>query len=158
MKTNDNKSDLYPICLSSEDSIDIKRLFPYKWVQSTWKYLGVRIPLELRDLYKVNFTKVYKKIKQRLNDLQTQTFYWIDRINVIKTFLVPKFIFLFRMLPLYVPPSDLNQWQKTLNDFIWDKKMHRISFRVLRQTTKNGGLGIPDLKCYYEAANLTTII
>lgn len=56
------------------------------------------------------------------------------------------------MLPLRIPLADFHLWQHTLNNFIWDNKQHRISFKILRQPSTRGGLGIPDLKCYFEAA------
>lgn len=61
------------------------------------------------------------------------------------------------MLPLSIPEADLKQWQKTFNDFIWDKKQHRISFKIMRQAVKSGGMGIPNLRLYHEGANLATI-
>lgn len=112
---------------------------------SRWRFIGVKVSLNLQDLYKLNFTELYKEMKQKLSDLSAHTFLLIDRIDTIKTFITPKFLFLFRMLPLYIPISDLKLWQQMLNDFIWDKKLHRI-FWILWQT-----------KCYYETANLTTI-
>lgn len=105
----------------------------------------------------VNFTALHKETQRTLCTLLNQTLSWTERIDVVKAFILPKYLFLFRMLPLSILHRDLQRWQRTLNDFVWNNKRHRISFKVLRQTTKQGGLGIPDLKYYYMAANLTTI-
>lgn len=93
--------------------------------------LGVKIPLNLQHLYKLNFASLYSEIKQKLQEMTKQTYSWMERIDIIKSFIAPKFIFLFRTLPLKVPPSDLKLWQQALNNFIWNDKQHRISFRVL---------------------------
>lgn len=122
----------------------------------SWRHLRVRIPIVLKDKYKINFVGLYKDTKQKLHDLAKPTYSWIERIDIVKTFITPKFLFLFRMLSLNIPEVDLKTWQHLLNDFIWANKQHQILFWVLYQATRGGGLGIPDLKSY-EAANLTTI-
>lgn len=117
----------------------------------------MEIPVHLQDLYKVNFGTLFRDTKQKLHEMSRRSYNWMDRINIIKTFITPKFLFLFRMLPIFIPNTDFHPWQKWFNDFLWANKHHRIPFRILRQTSKRGGLGIPDLKTYYEAANLTNV-
>lgn len=41
--------------------------------------------------------------------------------------------------------------------FIWNGKLHRISFNIMRKPAKEGGLGISDLESYYQATNLAEI-
>lgn len=55
------------------------------------------------------------------------------------------------MAPIDIPYNLLHKWQKTLTDFIWSPKQSRIDF-------DKGGLSVPDIKLYYEAAYLTQII
>lgn len=122
LKINVHKSKLYPIYLLSEEIHDIKSLTSFKLITTSWRHLGVMVPTNLRDHYKSNFIALYKDIKQKLHNLSKQTFSWIERIDIVKTFITPKFLFLFRMLPLPVPASDLKLRQSMLNNFIWKNK------------------------------------
>lgn len=54
--------------------------------------------------------------------------------------------------------KDLQDWQRTLNNFIWNYKRHRISYKIMRNSQVKGHLGIPDLAFYYEAANLVDCV
>lgn len=61
------------------------------------------------------------------------------------------------MLPILLQVKDLNKWQRLFNNFVRAGKYHRISFRILRQSIKKGSMGVPDVKLYYETANLANI-
>lgn len=127
-------------------------------MREKWTHLGIDIPIDPQQLYALNYTKTATDIKQRLNAMWAHDYSWMDRLHIVKTFLFPKFLFLFRMLPVAIPRTDLYKWQRSFNDFLWSGKCHRISFRILRQTARSGGMGVPDLHLYYVAANLTNIL
>lgn len=121
-------------------------------------HLGIDIPVNLRHLYNANYTKIAKAVKHQLHSMKSTAYSWMDRIHMLKTFILPRFLFLFRMLLLTIPNTDLQNWQRSLNNFLWSDRRHRISFQALRQSVRKGGMGIPDLYYYYVAANLVTII
>lgn len=158
LKMNFEKSDIFPIKMTQAERELLTPCFSFRWVHRKWTHLGIDIPLELQQLYALNFTRTVADIKQRLNAMKTHNYSWMDRLHVVKAFIFPKFLFLFRMLPIAIPQADLNSWQRLLNDFLWSNKCHRISFRILRQTARCGGMGVPDLHLYNVAANLTTVL
>ncbi len=47
---------------------------------------------------------------------------------------------------------------KLISKFIWQKKKPRIQFRTLLLSKEKGGLGLPNLKYYYWAAQLTAVV
>lgn len=62
------------------------------------------------------------------------------------------------MFPIHIPRKDLSRCQSTLNNFVWSGKFHRISFKIMRQSIKKGGIGIPDLiYYYYYSSNLVNV-
>lgn len=158
LSLNDTKSEIYPIFLQPNDYTDLQRLTPYRWITSTWRYLGVMIPVNIKNIYKVNFTDSFRSLAQSLASLSRHTFSWMDRIHIVKSFMLPKFLFLTRMLPLTIPKSDLQKWQSLLNRFIWDNKRHRISHKIMRLSRNKGSIGIPDIPLYYEAAQLANVL
>lgn len=73
---------------------------------------------------------------------------------MVKSLLLPQFLFLFQALPLDLRPGTLKKWQTMLNSFIWEAKHPRVGFAHLNKPTSLGGFGLPDLKSYYTAAQL----
>lgn len=158
LRINRSKSELFPICLSTTDTAATDLLKSFRWITHTWKYLGVYIPINWNALYKENFQRAYGEIQGSLASLMKLPLTWSDRINIIKTFVNSKLIFLLRMLPVPFPKKDIARWQRLFNSFIWNNTRHRTAHRILRVQQNKGSLGIPDVKIYYEAANLATAL
>lgn len=153
LSLNKAKLELYPILLTEMLASDIKILFPYCWITSNWKYLGVTVPLNLDNIYRENVRKLLETTRSFFLGYARLNFSWMDKINIVKSFMVSKF-----MLPVSILKSDLRKWQTTLNNFIWSNKRHRISHAIMRMSRNRGSLGIPDLALYYEAAQLANIM
>ncbi len=77
----------------------------------------------------------------------------IDRINIIKMVTLPKFLYLFQNVPVYLPLSFFKQLDSIILSFIWADKPPCISKAHLQKSTDRGGLGLPVFKQYYWAAN-----
>lgn len=133
----------------------LKSSTSFRWITHTWRHLGVFIPVQWRNLYKENFRKLYQEAQTLLDCQMKSKYSWLDRIAIVKTFITSRFLFVTRMLPIVVPIHDLRQWQWLVNNFIWGQKRHRIAHTTLRIPHHKGGLGIPDITLYYDAANLT---
>lgn len=154
---NKTKSEIYPIFMQHTESTELQLLTQYRWIKTSWKYLGVVIPMNLNNVYKSNFTDLFQSLSQSLSSLIKQSFSWQDRIHIIKSFITSKFLFLTRMLPLPIPKVDLCKWQTILNKFIWGNKRHRISHKTMRLPRCRGSLGVPDIQLYFEAAQLANV-
>lgn len=132
--------------------------YHFKHTTSTWLHLGIHIPLKVQDLCKTNFDRIARDCKLLIDKCTKMNMAWNDRMELVKTFLFPKFLYLFRSLPVTPSIWDFKKWQALLNDFIWAKKMHRIAFSTLRRKAKKGGFGIPDLYLYHAVSNLVTTV
>lgn len=82
LRINTSKSELYSICLGDILTKDIKQFTSYRWIFSQWKYLGMVIPLDLTNIYKENFIKLFQILKTNLLSLTKQKFSWYDRIRI----------------------------------------------------------------------------
>lgn len=76
----------------------------------------------------------------------------MGRIAVIKMNMLPKLMFLFQSIPIISKMKILEQWQSLLHNFVWCGKKARIKMKSLCDLRENGGLQMPNLKIYFEAA------
>ncbi|XP_018429813.1 PREDICTED: integrin beta-2-like [Nanorana parkeri] len=71
--------------------------------------------------------------------------------------LLPKLLYLFRTLPVAIPNFALRSMQNSVMSFIWRDKRPRVARKTLYCHRRQGGLGVPDLKKYYQAAQIASI-
>lgn len=126
--------------------------FPFKMSRNGFKYLGVHICRKLSALYKANFPPLINKLKsdlERWNDLHIA-----GRVNCVKMNVLPRFLYLFQSLPIFLPNSFFCILNKLISSFIWKGKTPRIKREFLQRHKSVGGLSFPNLKHYYWAANI----
>lgn len=64
----------------------LKSSYTFKWVDKYCHCLGINIPVNTSDLFKVNFEMLHNKIKTFLLSRKGNFFsVWLDRIHVLKT-------------------------------------------------------------------------
>lgn len=88
-----NKSEIYPIYLEKLIETTLKHRFNYKWTSSNLKYLGINTPLKCQNLYNENFLKTHQEVKRKVEEWNAVNLSWPDRIDTIKSFIFPKFLF-----------------------------------------------------------------
>ena len=64
---------------------------------------------------------------------------------------------LFSMLPVKIPAKTFTHLNAAIGTFLWQNKKARISYKKLQLFKELGGLGLPNLKSYYWAAQLNHI-
>uniref|UniRef100_A0A8C5H005 Reverse transcriptase n=1 Tax=Gouania willdenowi TaxID=441366 RepID=A0A8C5H005_GOUWI len=72
--------------------------------------------------------------------------------------ILPRLLFLFQSLPIKIPMSTFTTLNKWLSKFIWQNKRPRIRLKTLMCPKEIGGLNIPNLKNYYYAAQLRSLL
>lgn len=55
LAVNYSKSELHPIALTPATCTQLRNESGFRWVTSSWKHLGVNIPLDINLLYSANF-------------------------------------------------------------------------------------------------------
>lgn len=71
---------------------------------------------------------------------------------------LPRFLYLFQNLPIYLPLKFFKQLDSLILSFIWAGKPPRISMAHLQKNTSCGGLGLPVFRHYYWAANSRALL
>uniref|UniRef100_A0A2D4LSV4 Reverse transcriptase domain-containing protein n=1 Tax=Micrurus spixii TaxID=129469 RepID=A0A2D4LSV4_9SAUR len=121
------------------------------------KYLGVYISAVNGKLYKNNYETLWSKIQTEMDTWKKLQLSLLGRIAVIKMNVLPKFLFLFQMILVIKRESDLMEWQKGINKYVWQGKKPRIKMKIMQDARERGGLKMPNLKLYYDATVLAAI-
>lgn len=151
-KLNVHKSELLPLNLT--DSVLTKITVPFKITKHSFVYLGITITREICDLFKENFTKLQLKIQQELSRWSPLFLSLVGRVNVVKMSILPRYLYLFQSLPVYIPNVYFKKLDSVISSFIWNGKKPRLRKEHLQKLKQDGGLALPNFRYYYWAANL----
>ena len=72
--------------------------------------------------------------------------------------ILPRFLYLFQSIPVFLPKSFFRLVDKLLSSFLWGNKHPRIRKVFLQRHKTEGGMALPNLMYYYWAANLQKIV
>ena len=142
------------LALNYSPSAAIREAFNFKWEQKSIKYLGINITKRLSTLYEANYDKLTLDIKKDIERWATLPLDLTSRLETIKMNFLPRVLFLFQSLPVEVTQKQFNAWDKIISRFIWAGQRPRIKFQTLQLPKDRGGMGLPNLKMYYYAAQL----
>lgn len=151
-KLNITKSECFPLNNTARQ-IPAQTL-PFRLAFSRFQYLGINILNSLPLLHKHNIVELVRKVKLDLLRWNNLPLSLLGRINSIKMNVLPKFLFLFQCLPIYLPKAFFNELDKIVSHFIWAGKTPRARCSVLQRSKEEGGLALPDFRAYYWAANI----
>ncbi len=79
------------------------------------------------------------------------------RIQSIKIIILPRFLFLFQTLPVFLPKSYVKLLDGAISTSIWQGRSPRLSKTYLQRHKKDGVLALPNFFIYYWAANISKI-
>ena len=79
---------------------EIKESIPLTIAAKRLKYLGIKLPKEMKDLYTVNYKTLMKEIKDDINRWTDIPCFWVRRINIVKMTILPNAIYIPIKLPM----------------------------------------------------------
>lgn len=126
-KINLQKSEIIPVNASAK--LIQFNTFPLKVNMNKFKYLGIWVTHDLRALYTANFLPLLTKLKQDLNRWNLLPLSLGGRINTIKMNVLPKFLYVFQCVPIFISKSFL--------DFL-DTFHRRPPFKGINMTCEGG--------------------
>lgn len=155
-KINTQKSELMPINPAAKQIVFSS--LPFKISKNKFKYLGIWITHDFKHLYKANFLPLIESLKNDLERWNLLTLSLGGRINAIKMNVLPRFLYLFQCIPIFLTKSFFLLTDKLLSSFIWNKKIPRIQKTTLQRHRKYGGLSLPNFQYYYWSANIRAML
>ena len=141
------------MCITNNLSPSFLKSLPFKIIDDHFTYMGLKISRNPKHLFKLNFQHMVDKLKANIECWKLLPLSMIGRINAIKMVTLPRFLYLFQNIRIFLPSSFFRQLDSVICSFVWAYKPPRISKRHLQRPTALGGLGLPVFKQYYWAAN-----
>lgn len=150
-KTNIQKTQV--ITFNYRPGQVIRDNYKINWDSKSIKYLGVNLPQDLGQLKSGNYDPLLNKIKTDISRWNLIPYMDItQRVEVIKINVLPRLLYLFQSLPVEVTEGEFREWDKMISRYIWQGQRRRIRYRTLQLPKNKGGLALPCLKSYYQAA------
>lgn len=141
------------MCITNNLSPNFLKSLQFKIIDDHFTYLGLKISRKPKHLFKLKFLHMVDKLKANIECWKLLPLSMIGRINSIKMVTLPRFLYLFQNIPIFLPSSFFKQLDSIICSFVWNYKPPHISKRHLQRPTAFGGLGLPVFKQYYWAAN-----
>uniref|UniRef100_A0A3Q4GNV2 Reverse transcriptase domain-containing protein n=1 Tax=Neolamprologus brichardi TaxID=32507 RepID=A0A3Q4GNV2_NEOBR len=143
------KSTLFPVnSLAKEANYSA---FQFRLEHSSSTDLGIQITDTYQDLFKQNFTPLLEKTKSDLARWSVLPISLAGRVNTIKMVVLPRFMYLFQMIPLFLPKTFFTQLDGLISSYIWDKKVPRIRKSLLQCSKSEGAANIVKLSTWMRA-------
>lgn len=155
-KLNLHKSELMPVN-SAALAYPLSKL-PFRVSLEHFKYLGVRVTKNCSDLFKCNFSPLLARLSRDVHRWSLLPLSLAGRINCIKMNVLPKFLYLFQCVPIFLPKSFFHSLDSLISQFIWNKHTPRLKKEILQKPKNLGGLALPNFLLYYWAANIRTLL
>uniref|UniRef100_A0A672FIX8 Reverse transcriptase domain-containing protein n=1 Tax=Salarias fasciatus TaxID=181472 RepID=A0A672FIX8_SALFA len=155
-KVNLHKCEIMPI--NSEAKLIDLNSFPFRVSPQKFKYLGIWVTHSFKDIFKANYSPLLTQLKQDLERWGLLPLSLGGRINTIKMNVLPKFLYVFQCIPLYLSKSFFTDVDKLISRFLWNNKNPRIRKNILQQHRQHGGLSLPNFQYYYWAANIRAML
>ena len=153
-KLNLDKSELFPLNQGAQDAA---QGFPFKIVPFGFKYLGIQIRDRFEDLFDYNFAPLLDQIRKDFQRWSLLPLSLMARVNSVKMNILPKLSYLFQCIPVFLPQSFFHKLDKSITEFIWNRKVPHLRNELLQRPRTLGGLALPDFRFYYWASILRVI-
>lgn len=145
-KVNWSKSIVFPF-----DPLFTPRMPPDVPLQmvSKFKYLGVEIQLPLSTYIPNNLSPLIAQLRNNLQTWSKLALNLLGRINIFKIIYLPRFLYIFWHVPIYIPKKLFTEINMILSLFLWGSRPTSISLDTLYLPIQAGELALPNLQCYY---------
>lgn len=150
-KLNLQKSECFPVNPAAHQLRQTD--LPFRLCHAGFKYLGVNVTRSLTGLFQANFAPLLTQMKADFLRWNSLPLSLIGRINAVKMNTLPKFLYLFQSIPLFLPKSFFKSINQTITSFVWNGKVPRVRGSLLQRCKFSGGLALPNFLYYYWAAN-----
>ena len=136
-KLNLHKSQLLPLNLDDAALAHIR--VPFKVATHSLVYLGVSVTKDFSHLKINNFDQLLLKIQQDLAKWSPLLLPMLGRVNVVKMYVLPRYLYLFQCLPVFLSNAYFKKLDSIILTYIWNGKKPRLRTDHLQKSKQDGG-------------------
>ena len=149
LKVNGERTELF--------SLGLGKIAPKNFtheIKTSIKILGVHFDYNNASREKANFDTILKSIKKTLNRWKWRGLTLIGKIQIVKSFAIPKFMSKAALIP--VPRELIKEVNRELYTFIWKGK-DKIKRSALINEIEDGGLKMLDIESMVSARRIVSL-
>ena len=150
LQVNFEESEIMLLGNRNSTSVDSNEILNIS-VKNAVKILGVHFSYGFRLRQTLNFDEIIKSVKGKLKIWKWRDLTTIGRIQIVKTFIVP--IFMYRAGMISVGKEVISEVNKLIFDFIWKGK-DKVKRLTLINDIKDGGLKAPHLESMIKSQRI----
>ena len=151
LKTNVEKTKGYKIGGKGKPN----KTYNILWPKEDIELLGLTISDDKKVNYEKNFEPKLEKMRNIIRMWNTRNLSIKGKITVVNALIISLFVYPITILD--TPKEILKEIEKTVLDFIWNKKSPKIAKKVLQNQIKDGGLKLPNIYEKEKAWKMTWI-
>ena len=139
LKVNDEKTEIVPL----GDNILQEKDFPKHSICEVIKIWGIYFGYDERQRNNLNFSQALKSIKKSINVWKWRGLSLLGRIQIVKTFAIPKLMFRASVIP--ISKELIKEANSIFYNFIWNGK-DKVKRLALISDIEMGGLKMLDIQ------------
>ena len=120
-------------------------------INKPMKILGIYFTYDWRKKQELNFEAILKSLRKTLNSWQWRNLSLYGKIQIVKTFAIPKFMF--RASVISLSKEIVKQVNSIIYKFVWNGK-DKIKRLALISDYENGGLRMPHIEAMIDTQRI----
>jgi hypothetical protein len=133
----------------------IKDNYEFKWTDTSMRYLALGFHQTMGNYMLWTTPPVISQITEDLDHWMPLPICLAGQVASVKMNVLPRLVYPFSMHPVKIPAKTFTWLNAAIGTFLRENKEARI--KKLQLFKKLGGLGLPNIKSYYCAAQLNHI-
>ena len=101
-------------------------------------------------MHKNNFVSALERTRLDFARWSSLPLSLFGRVNSVKMNVLPKFLYLFQTIPIFIPKSFFKTLDQIISSFIWNKGPARIRKSLLQKPKASDGLALPNFQQIYR--------
>ena len=153
-----NSSKTQAVWLGNRKGSDVRYApnLKIEWNPLKFKILGVWLTPDLNDCETINYDEKFSEIKVLFRIWMKRQITPLGRIAVLKSLILSKLVHLWMLLP-NPPDKYMQDFQKMIFKFIWNKKPDKIKRLTAIKSVRDGGIGAVDIEAFADSLKLSWI-